>query len=149
MESAVWEKLEAEYKPRLIVLAEQVRRDMMAEGWKCSEVDEFTDEDLAVMFVYWPEGSSEDNPEHAIDLTFRLLDAAAWDGTENGTSFAVDICEYGGSVVGGLHPFNYSDQVWVDPTDAEAVAARWELFENGASDSQELMAVIKQFRESS
>lgn len=154
MKNEIWEPLEAEYKPKVIALAEQVRRDMALSGWACSSVCDWTDEDLAVSFVYYPLGSSRVKPEHAIDLTFRLMDAGAWDaepemetdGFGAGTSFSVDICEYGGLIMGGIHLYNYSPQVWVDAQDTEAVAARWREFENAASDSQEFMAVISQWR---
>jgi hypothetical protein len=144
MKLSVWESLEAEYKPKVIALAERVRKDLTEAGCTCSEVFDFIDEDLDVSFVYYPEGAS---PDRSIYLTFRLMDAEAWDGMESGTSFALGICEYGGQIVGGFHPYNYSPDVWVNPEDAEAVRNRWRLFESVVRDSREILATIDEFRE--
>jgi hypothetical protein len=143
----VWIKLEAEYKPKVIALAREVRKAMRDEKWRCSAISNWTDEDLDVSFVYYPRGTSPQKPDGSVDISFRLMDAETWDGTENGTSFSVDICGHGGEMIGGLHPYNYTSKCWVDPTDADAVRERWEEFYNGASDAQEIMAVINQFLE--
>lgn len=146
MESTIWEALEAKYKPEVIALASRVAKDIREysadaeNGWEVSDVSDWTDEDFTVLFlVNRPEGEP-------IDITFRLLDAEAWDDTENGTSFSCDIVAEGGRIVGGYHPFNYSDDCWVNPTDESAVQGRWELFSN-ATDSNDIIALIEQYED--
>lgn len=145
MEQQIWEPLEAKYKPEVIALAERIAKHIREyadseKGWQVSEVSDFTDSDLSVMFLV-----ESDNHE-PIDLTFRLLDAAEWDGNDNGTSFALDIVAEGGRIVGGCHPFNYSDGVWVNPQDADAVQKRWELFGNAiATSGDEIISSIETY----
>lgn len=146
MELKIWEPLEAKYKPEVIALAEAVAkhiREYAADsenGWRVSEVSDFTDSDLSVMFLV-----ESDNHE-PIYLTFRLMDATEWDGNDNGTSFSLDIVAEGGQIVGGCHPFNYSDDVWVNPQDADAVQERWELFRNAMSNSgDEIISSIETY----
>ena len=142
MESTIWEALEAKYKPEVIALANRVAKDIRQysadaeNSWEVSDVSDWTDEDLAVSFLV---NRTEGEP---IDITFRLLDAEAWDGTENGTSFSCDIVAESGRIVGGFHPYNYSDDCWVKPTDDSAVQERWELFRN-ATDSDDIISLIE------
>jgi len=142
METTIWEPLEAEYKPQIVKLTEQVAQAIKEysteNGWQVSEVSDWVDSDLAVSFlVTRPEGEP-------IDITFRLLDAQEWDGTENGTSFSCDIVAEGGRIVGGCHPYNYSSKCWVDPTDHDAVQERWELFRD-VTDTSDIIALIEQY----
>lgn len=49
---------------------------------------------------------------------------------DGGVNFGLDIVEYGGIILGGLAPFNYSPEVWVDSRNPDAVLARWHVFED-------------------
>ena len=57
--------------------------------------------------------------EFGIDIRFQLVDAHDHDGMEPGeegwgVNVAVDVNGYGGEMLGGLTPHNYTDQVWTD-----------------------------------
>ena len=93
---------------------------------------------------YFPLGQTD--IDSSIDISFEMLDAVDYDGTENGMSFFVNMVEYGGRIVGGFHPYNYTDMCWVDPRDSSAVERRWDIFEGPAMDAEEIASVIQQFR---
>jgi hypothetical protein len=75
------------------------------------------------------------------DVTLKVCESEEYDGTENGITFAVDVCTVGGRIVGGLSPYNYSDQCWVSVADADAVEERFAIIEN--ADPADLADLIK------
>lgn len=140
MTNEVWDRLEAVYKPKLMELAQHVREQLEEEGYVVTELSDYTDSDLSISMLI-PFETSEDNRQ-GFDITFRLMDAKEWDGTDNGTNFNMDITETGGRMCGGLTPYNYTSEVWVDPTDLDAVEERWQLFKN-AVDVDDIARVLE------
>jgi len=67
--------------------------------------------------------------EDCIDVTLKLEESVEHDGTYDGITFRIDSVHAGGRIVGGFAPYNYSDEVWVDLTNAEAVEVRFRLVE--------------------
>ncbi len=94
------------------------------------------------LYVKTPGG---DEDEDAVDITFRVLDSEEWDGTEGGVSFGVDAVTTSGEQLAQLTPYNYSDKVWVDIMDKDAVDARFLLVE-GVDPSELVYLVAKHFR---
>ena len=41
-------------------------------------------------------------------------------------------------------PYNYSDDVWVDPRDADAVEERWQIFRH-AIDGDDVIAALETY----
>lgn len=59
-----------------------------------------------------------------VDIAIKIEESLSHDGTTAGINFSLDI------VLGGILPFNYSPQVWVDVTDADAVEERFKMIED-------------------
>jgi hypothetical protein len=57
----------------------------------------------------------------------------------------VDIVEYSGAIIGGLCPYNYTDQVWVTLDDIAAIDRRFDLMMD--ADTSEIPALIKAHKE--
>lgn len=73
----------------------------------------------------------------AIDISVEIAEASEYGDEDHdgyGLNFALDIVEYGGRILGGLTPYNYTDECWVDARDSEAVEARWKLLEDTCLD---------------
>jgi hypothetical protein len=47
-----------------------------------------------------------------IDIQFYLLEKKIREGTGNGLAFGMTICGDGGYIIGGMTPFNYSNDLW-------------------------------------
>ena len=56
-----------------------------------------------------------------VDVSFKICESEQYDGEKGGVNFSVDVVEFGGRILGGLTPFNYSDACWVDRRDADAI----------------------------
>jgi hypothetical protein len=63
-----------------------------------------------------------------VDVSLIIAESQAYGDGEEGMNFSLDMVEYGGLIVGGCTPFNYSSDVWVDVADNDAVETRWTLF---------------------
>lgn len=50
------------------------------------------------------------------------------------------MAEVGGAIVGGLTPFNYTEQVWVPRSNPEAVEERFRIMED--ADAEDLAFLI-------
>jgi hypothetical protein len=76
-----------------------------------------------------------------VGITLEIVEERDHEGGDGyGVSFRLDVVKYGGIVLGGYQPHNYTPEVWVDARDAAAVAARWQEF--AGVDITEIPAVI-------
>jgi hypothetical protein len=70
--------------------------------------------------------------EKSIDISYEVAFQCEYEGPAEATglNFSCSVVESGGRIVGGLTPFNYTDQVWVDMGDEDAVRERWQLLDS-------------------
>ena len=144
MDINLWEELIKTYGPKLKAVATNVYNELKARDWEVSEPCEMNYDTYSWNLQYFPLGQTD--IDSSIDISFEMLDAVDYGGTENGMSFVVNMVEYGGRIVGGFHPYNYTDMCWVDPRNNSAVECRWDIFEGPAMDAGEIASVIQQFR---
>lgn len=76
-----------------------------------------------------------------VDATFTLLEERVREGEGYGMAFGLTIAGDGGSVVGGMTPYNYSDDLWVYTK--AALEDRFQLFEK--SDPQKFVECIQEW----
>lgn len=80
----------------------------------------------------------------SVDISLDIAESERFDGTEGGVNFTIDIVEEGGRVLGGMAPYNYTDDVWVQRSDAKAVEARFALIEESARSHAEIVRIVKE-----
>lgn len=91
----------------------------------CDPQDMSGDEYGWIMSVYY---NDDDNDGASIEI--KVLEERGYDGgTGFGINFEVVITSTEAVCLGGVTPFNYSDECWVDARDYAAVAERWEFVE--------------------
>jgi len=130
------------YNPKIKTLLEQVRAEALERGFLCDEPCEMTDEEYKFCLLVQPAGTPSD-AEIGVDVSITTLESECNDGEENGLNFSLDVTGWGGTIIGGMTPFNYSSRVWVQRDDAEAVQERWELFQ-GAFDPSVVIDSIEE-----
>ncbi len=64
-----------------------------------------------------------------VDVSFKICESEQYDGENGGVNFAVDVVEFGGRILGGLTPFNYTDACWVARSDKDAIEERFAIME--------------------
>lgn len=131
--------MEELYVPRIKTMLDEVREEALERGFHCDESYEMTDEEIRWNVLVRPAGAKPGD-EIGVDVSITILESEPSDGTEGGCNFALEMVEYGGVIVGGFIPYNFTEHVWVRRDDENAVATRWSVFNEHFS----AMAVVDQ-----
>lgn len=84
---------------------------------------------------------ADNDDTQRFDLTFEVPEANVYgEDSFYGINFGINIVENGGAIIGGLSPYNFTDDIWVDARDDDAVEARFKLIED--ADREEAVSVI-------
>ena len=123
------EGLEKRYGERALRLLKQVADELEEEGYVVDEPSLIGSDDGTVSwgFMVHVDGDTESVEEDDVDVQLRAMCSEPYDGTEHGVNFGIDVTQVSGRMIGGLTPFNYSDKVWVDRGDQDAVDERFDL----------------------
>lgn len=84
-------------------------------------------------------------PEDAVDIDFYICESECRDCEKGGMAFSVVVNSVGGELIGGLTPFNYSGNLWVDRNDAEAIEKRWQVIMD--ADVEDLIKLVEDWFE--
>lgn len=133
---AVMENIKDNYDARIVALLEKLRALVTAHGWHAAEQFTMHDDDFRWTFACWP-GERDANDATTVDFAVEIGEAVAYgdDDQPYGMSFRLDIVAYGGKILGGFAPYNYTPQCWVDGRDFQLVSERWALMEDASLDS--------------
>jgi hypothetical protein len=126
--SDVMKAIAERYDERVLAILEGMRRTLLMGGYDSVEPYQMWDDTYRWAFA--TKNEHDVVAEGSFDFTFELVEQRANEGEGAGINWSLDITKYGGELVGGLSPFNYTDEVWVDSSDAEAVEARFILIES-------------------
>lgn len=129
------------YGPKALALLNRLRAVMIEAGYECTEpVDMSTDNYVWNMLVTRP-GDPQDN---GVDVSVEIAEQCDYEGEDSpwGINFGINLVHYGGRILGGLTPYNYTEFCWVDSTDPLAVEGRWAILD--AADPYDSVPLIKQ-----
>jgi hypothetical protein len=118
------------YSPRIMAVLEEIRTVLVAAEptWTAEGPFEMFDDEFR-----WELGVRLPAEAQSVGLTIDLCEAPGYGDDQScggyGMSFGLDIVAEGGRILGGLRPFNYTNQCWVDARNEAAVAERWSLLE--------------------
>jgi hypothetical protein len=125
------------FRPRARALLLRIAEVCLSAGMTAdSEPIDLTDDSYRWSLRVWRAGADRTN-ENCIDVTVEMAEAREYgdDDEPYGVNFGVDIVEWGGTVIGGLSPFNYTPEVWIDARDSSAMDERFALLERANIDS--------------
>lgn len=120
-----WETMCKRYGKRMLAamkeLHESLKEDVPAsnpgEPWVMDA------DDYWVILTCKPEG------KEGFDISFRLDDSNEYEGEPGGYQFSIELVEYGGRILGGFSPYNYTPKVWC--TNFKDIDERFQLvYEN-------------------
>lgn len=110
------------YQSRVKKLMSEMRDAFTKEGFQTTEIAFCEGDDYRWTFFV---GDLE--KEQGVDISFQICESDAYEGTNEGINFCLNLVAYGGEVVGGFTPYNYTPQVWVNPRNKIAVDERFDL----------------------
>lgn len=142
--------IKTEYEPRVLSVLNRWRASFKAHGWDAGEPFDMHDECYSWGLAVYPNGETDDlqEPDDLIDVRFTIAESGPYAGDRNeagdseGINVLVDVVAWGGQIVGGFSPYNYTTRVWTD--DPEEWADRFRAFER--IDAEELIDSIESFR---
>jgi hypothetical protein len=128
--SSVMEKVAEAYKPLAMALLRKIRIILENENLITHDPFDMSDDMYRwVMVVHRHPGDHA--ADDGVDITVEIAEKRDYGNPEGfGINFGVGIVEYGGLILGGIAPYNFTPQCWVDSRDDKAVKARWKLIEN-------------------
>jgi hypothetical protein len=127
------EKLARRFEPKIVRMLEEIGEAFTENGYLVEGPFEMTDEEPAWSINVYPPGSEASPEQDFVDVTIHIAISEVRDGEPNGMSFLLDTVHYGGQIIGGFAPFNYTPQVWVARDEKEEVDERWHIFDEGVS----------------
>lgn len=134
------EQIKEKYEPRIIALLTAMRTALLEYDLHVESPWLMEDEEFSWWMLVQTEAQHNAEELDGIDVRFTILESEHWDGEKNGVNFGIDITSVGGSIVGGLTPYNYTDEVWVSRDDEDAVEERFVLLETAdTADAAELI----------
>lgn len=135
------EQIKDKYEKRIIRILRNIARAANAQGMTTTRPIEITDTEYAYNLVIAPDGKRIRHVrDEDVDVTFTVVESEERDGEENGVAFSLSINNVGGRVIGGMTPYNYTNDLWVSRDDEDAIEERFALFEN--ADAQEAIELI-------
>lgn len=114
-----------EFAGRLEKLLSELCKDARERGLECDGPADMTDEEYSYSVLVYPEGAEYSD---GVDVGITLLESAVNGNDPGGVNFGLRVVSYGGHVLGGLVPYNYTPDVWVSEADENAVEERWNVF---------------------
>lgn len=133
------------YGSKMRDLLKQIAEACEESGVYCGEPFDMSGDDYQWSMMAWRTRSDRAAKLHerGIDITVQIAESREYDGEKpTGINFGLDIVEWGGRMLGGLTPFNYTEDCWVDARDREAVSDRWKILSD--ADVSEIPHLIKE-----
>jgi hypothetical protein len=123
------EGLAAAYHDRAIALLVRVRDAARALGMYATDPFDMHDDDYRWTLGVWRTPYRGDDAE-GVDVTLEIAEERAYDDEDgHGVNFGLMAVEYGGLIICGFQPHNFTPSVWVDALDPEATLERWRELE--------------------
>lgn len=140
------DKINDKFKAQIAIILTAIAESLREDGWKVGEVCDMSCDDYRYsILVSQYDANPEELNEDDVDITFEICESEEYDGTENGVNFAVSVVTVGGSIIGGLTPYNYTDRCWVSVGDVEAVEERFNIL--AQCDPTEMVCLLEDYKE--
>jgi hypothetical protein len=111
-------QIKHKYQKRIMAILDRIASVLRAAGFNVEGPESWDCDDYRWVLLV----------DGKVDISFKLCESEKYDGERGGVTFALDIVEVGGRIIGGLTPFSYSERCWVSRNDKEAVEERFPLY---------------------
>jgi len=124
----VIDAVKSRYELRIVALLTGIGAQLKSQGWKVAdEPYELTDSGYSWWITTYRPGR-EEVEDNCVDLRLEIAESRLYDGDmQTGINFGLEAVEWGGRPLGGITPYNFTDEVWVDARDAAAVEKRFRI----------------------
>lgn len=135
------EAIAATYGPKALALLARIRDVVIAAGYECTEPYDLSSDDHRWSMLVTRPGDPQDN---GVDISVEIAEQVGYEGEDApwGINFGISIVHYGGLILGGLMPYNFTEQCWVDSRDEGAVGERWAIVDT--AEPEGILPLIKE-----
>ena len=140
------DQIEIAYADRMERILEEIKASFEHAGYQTSDVFDMSDEYLRKNLIVYKEKMPTEDEElnpNDVDINFEISPSIEYDGTTEGINFSINITSVSGRIVGGLTPYNYSSEVWVDVRDDAAIEERFNIFMQ--ANPEEVVDLVEDF----
>lgn len=121
------EEVKYEYNERVLEFLSGIAKQLVEDEWvHVKGPYEMSDDVFRWNVTAVRPGCDYDDESNMVDFQFEIAEAASFDGEPyDGLNFGFMIVEWGGRELAGIQPYNFTSEVWVHATDADAVEQRF------------------------
>lgn len=132
------EQVEATYGERALALLEKIRSLLNEGDFIADKPEPMHSDDYRWNMTVWrnEQHKLSQDQDNTIDVSIEIAEAMQYGELDSpcGINFGLELVEWGGRMLGGLVPYNYTENCWVDMRDKEAVEERFKILENADID---------------
>lgn len=114
--------IKRKYQKRILGILNAIAEDLREEGYEPEEPLDMECDGYSWMMAVDVSGTK-------VDISLKICESEHYDDSKYGVNFSVDLVTEEGRILGGLTPYNYSDNCWVSRKDADAIEARFRIIE--------------------
>ena len=115
------------YSLRIMSIMKRIHDVLAAAGFMVDEPGDANSDDYR--FDMMVDFEKELGKDKNVIISFEICESENCDGSKNGVNFAVHVVDFGGKILGGMTPYNYSKDCWVDRYDHAGIEERFTLME--------------------
>lgn len=135
------ESIRNQYAERIVKVLDGIRAALVDAGYKVSEPFDLSGDDYQWALLVYIDSTSDGDVENGdVDISLKIAESTTYDGTEDGINFALDMTTVGGRCLGGLTPYNYTEDVWVRLDKPDEIEQRFRIFE--AADPADILELL-------
>lgn len=128
---ALSEQVKDRYESRITAYLDRTAKLFREQGWAAGPVIDLCADEWEWAILVNPDPTADlTNDRRTIAIEFEIAESLQYDGETTGVSFKIDLSGMGGWVIGGLAPYNYTDECWVAIDDEDAVETRFSICED-------------------
>jgi hypothetical protein len=129
------EQIARRYKGRICAVLNAIASALQDAGYLADDPCDLSgDDDYRFTFTVHRDGDINEFSPEDIDVSLEVCPSEDFDGETGGVNFSLRVVEVGGRILGGLTPYNYTPEVWVNRKDNRAIEERLSIFEEADPD---------------
>ena len=145
------EKIAKKHESKILDWLNELVDGLQEEGIPAERPYDLHDGTSFKWVVVCPYHESEDPTDEKLwvnpDIMFEIHESPEFDGTLEGITFMISMTENGGSTIGGFSPYNFTDEVWVDVDNADAIENRLNLLLDDDIQNSVIYAIDQHYHE--
>ena len=123
----------------MVACLKSLKESLEDEGYKVSGPHDLSRDE----YRWYLNVDINGDDEQSVDISLEIAESLEYGDGADGINLSMDIVAYSGRILGGIAPYNYSDECWVALDDSEEIDTRMRIME-GVS-AGEIIELLEQW----